>query len=85
MFDRTEHCRRIGAHGGATTASRHGSHYMRAIGKAGAQVTIERHGVAYFQGLMQRRGWHGRRFDSVQLDLFVGSIYANHARLEQTR
>lgn len=85
MFDRKAHCQRIGAHGGTVTVTRHGSHYMRTIGKAGAQVTIERHGVAYFQGLMKRRGWHGRRFDSVQLDLFAGSIYANTARLEQTR
>ena len=77
MFDRTAHCQRIGAHGGTVTAQRYGAQHMRAIGRAGAQVTMERHGVAYFQGLMHRRGWRGRRFDSVQLDLFAGSVYAS--------
>lgn len=68
-FDRAAHCQSIGAHGGAVTAARHGSHHMRTIGKAGARTTIERHGVAYFQGLMQRKGWKGRRYENLRLDL----------------
>ena len=47
-FNRAAHCRRIGAHGGAVTVARHGTHHMRAIGTAGAHVTIQRHGIAYF-------------------------------------
>lgn len=73
-FDRAEHCRRIGAAGGRTTAERHGSHHMRAIGKAGAQVTIERHGVAYFNGLVKARGWKGRRYAQLNLDLALARV-----------
>jgi hypothetical protein len=76
MFDRTEHCRRIGAHGGAITASRYGSHHMAAIGKAGAQATIRAHGVAYFQGLMVHRGWQGHRPTSLGADLAAGRALA---------
>lgn len=79
-MDRTEHCRRIGAMGGRTTAERYGPHYMRAIGKAGAQVTIERHGVSYFQGLMIAKGWHGRRHEQLSLDLLIGQTLAEMAR-----
>jgi hypothetical protein len=75
-FDRTAHCQRIGAHGGATTAQRHGSAHMRAIGKAGARTTIDRHGVGYFRGLMKRRGWHGRRADDLITDLAYGETLA---------
>jgi hypothetical protein len=52
-FNRAEHCRRIGAHGGAVTVARHGTHHMRAIGTAGAHVTITRHGYAHFAGIVQ--------------------------------
>jgi hypothetical protein len=76
MFDRAEHCRRIAAHGGTVTAQRYGAGHMRAIGKAGAQVTIERHGRAYWLGLVGRRGWSGRRLDSVIDDLAAGRVYA---------
>lgn len=72
-FDRAEHCRRIGAHGGATTAARHGHWHMSAIGKAGAAVTIERHGVAYFNGLMSRRGWSGRSRPNLAYDLALAA------------
>jgi hypothetical protein len=75
-FDRAEHCRRIAAHGGTVTAERYGSHHMRAIGKAGAKVTRERHGEAFFLGFMTRRGWQGRRIDSVIDDLAAGRVYA---------
>src|SRR6476620_5739249 len=76
MFDRTAHCQRIGAHGGAVTAARYGTHHMRAIGKAGARATSTRHGVAYFNGLMTRKGWNGRRLDSVITDLAAGRALA---------
>ena len=79
MFDRTAHCQRIGAHGGATTYARHGAHHMRAIGKAGAQATIKTHGTAYFLGLMQRRGWQGRRGESLAVDLAAGHVFADLA------
>ena len=59
-FNRAEHCRRIGAHGGAVTAARHGSHHYRAIGRAGAQATIRKHGLAFFQGVVQAKGWQDR-------------------------
>lgn len=75
-FDRAAHCQRIGAHGGTVTAQRYGSAHMRAIGRAGAKVTRARHGEAFFQGLMQRRGWHGRRLDNVIDDLAAGRVYA---------
>jgi hypothetical protein len=75
-FNRAEHCRTIAAHGGTVTAQRYGAGHMRAIGKAGAQVTIQRHGVSYFNGLMTRRGWSGRRIDSVIDDLAAGRVYA---------
>ena len=42
---------------------------------AGAQATIAKHGVAYFAGLMQRRGWEGRRRDDIRLDLAAGEVY----------
>jgi hypothetical protein len=74
--DRTAHCQRIGAHGGATTYARHGRHHMAAIGRAGAQATIKAHGTAYFQGLMTRKGWHGRRHASLAVDLAAGRLDA---------
>ena len=55
-LDRAEHCRKIAAHGGATTVSRHGVAHMRAIGTAGASVTIARHGVGYWRGLVHAKG-----------------------------
>jgi hypothetical protein len=76
MFDRKAHCQRIGAHGGSVTAQRHGSAHMRMIGKAGARATIDRHGVAYFQGLVKRKGWSGRRRESVTTDLAAGRVLA---------
>jgi general stress protein YciG len=45
-FDRAEHCRRIAAKGGKTTAARHGRGYMREIGRKGWLVTTAR----YFLG-----------------------------------
>ena len=75
-FNRAEHCRRIGAHGGAVTVSRHGSHHMRAIGTAGAHVTIDRHGIAFFQGIVQAKGWHGRRPVSLAVDLAASRVDA---------
>ena len=76
-FNRAEHCRRIGAHGGAVTVARHGTHHMRAIGTAGAHVTIDRHGIAFFQGNVQAKGWHGRRpVASLVVDLAAGRVDA---------
>ena len=75
-FNRAEHCRRIGAHGGAVTVARHGAHHMRAIGKAGARVTIDRHGVAFFQGIVKQKGWQGRRPVSLAVDLAAGQLDA---------
>jgi hypothetical protein len=72
MFDRTEHCHRIGAHGGAVTFARYGTAHYRAIGKAGARATIDRHGIAFFQGIVQAKGWHGRRPVSLTVDLAAG-------------
>lgn len=72
MFDRQEHCRRIGAHGGTVTAERYGRLHMKAIGRAGAQVTIARHGVGYWQGLVKAKGWHGAIRDSLLTDLAYG-------------
>ena len=71
-FNRAEHCRRIGAHGGAVTAQRYGSAHYRAIGTAGAQTTIRKHGVAFFQGIVKAKGWHGRRPVSLAVDLAAG-------------
>jgi hypothetical protein len=79
-FDRSEHCRRAGAHGGATTFVRHGSAHMRTIGTAGARTTIQRHGVAFFQGITARKGWHGRRpVASLAVDLAAGRLDARRA------
>jgi hypothetical protein len=75
-FNRAEHCRRIGAHGGAVTVARHGAHHMRAIGKAGARQTITRHGYAHFAGLVKAKGWHGRRPTSLTVDLAAARIDA---------
>ena len=75
-FNRAEHCRRIGAHGGAVTAARHGANHYRAIGRAGAQATIRKHGVAFFQGVVTRKGWPGRRPVSLTVDLAAGHVDA---------
>src|SRR5215217_1168749 len=75
-FNRAEHCRRIAAHGGAATVARHGTAHMRAIGTAGAQVTIRKHGVGYWRGLVQAKGWHGRRPVSLAVDLAAGRVDA---------
>lgn len=74
MFDRKAHCQRIAAHGGNVTAERYGRFHMSAIGKAGAKVTIEKYGVGFFNGLMDYKGWHGRRLDSVITDLAYGQL-----------
>ena len=66
----------MGAHCGAVTVALHGTAHMRAIGTAGAHATIERHGVAYFNGLMTRKGWHGRRPVSLAVDLAAGRVDA---------
>ena len=71
-FNRAEHCRRIGAHGGAVTVARHGPAHMRTIGTAGAQATIRKHGLAFFQGIVKQKGWHGRRPVSLAADLAAG-------------
>ncbi len=75
-FDRKAHCQRAGASGGNTTVARHGTHHMRAIGTAGARVTIERHGLAFFQGIVQAKGWSGRRPVSLAVDLAAGRVDA---------
>ena len=75
-FNRAEHCRRIGAHGGAVTVARHGTAHKRAIGTAGAQVTISKHGVGYWRGLVQAKGWQGRRPVSLAVDLAAGHVDA---------
>jgi hypothetical protein len=50
---------------------------MRAIGTAGASVTIERLGVAFFQGIVQAKGWHGRRpLALLTVDLAAGRLDA---------
>jgi hypothetical protein len=74
-FDRTEHCRRIGAQGGQTTAARHGRWHMSAIGKAGARSTIRTHGVGYWRGLMKHKGYQPRR-PSLAADLAYGRALA---------
>jgi hypothetical protein len=79
MFDRKAHCQRIAAHGGSVTAQRHGSQHMRAIGKAGAQATIRKHGVGYWKGITKRKGWQGRRRDSLAVDLAAARVYADLA------
>lgn len=80
MFDRTEHCRRIAAHGGNTTYQRHGVHHMRIIGKAGARATIRKHGVPYFQGMVARKGWTGPKTrPSLTADLAAGRELARLA------
>ena len=43
------------------------------IGKTGPQATIRKHGNAYFQGLMVRKGWSGRRRESLAVDLAAQS------------
>jgi hypothetical protein len=75
-FNRAEHCRRIAAHGGAVTVARYGVDHYRAIGKAGAQATIRKHGLAYWRGLVQAKGWHGRRPVSLAADLAAGRVDA---------
>jgi hypothetical protein len=49
---------------------------MRAIGTAGARQTIDRHGVAFFQGIVQAKGWHGRRPVSLPVDLAAARLDA---------
>lgn len=78
-FDRSEHCRRIGAHGGAVTVARHGTRHMSAIGRAGARTTIDRHGTAFFQGVIKAKGWSGRRHESLTVDLAAARVYADLA------
>jgi hypothetical protein len=78
-FNRAEHCRKIAAHGGAVTVARHGAAHMRTIGTAGAAVTIRRHGVGYWRGLVQAKGWHGRRPVSLAADLAAGRVDARLA------
>jgi hypothetical protein len=75
-FNRAAHCRRIGAHGGAVTAQRHGPAHYRAIGRAGAQATIRKHGVGYWRELVDAKGWHGRRPVSLAVDLAAGRVDA---------
>jgi hypothetical protein len=76
QFNRAEHCRRIGAHGGAVTVARHGTAHMRIIGTAGAHVTIERHGLPFWKGVVHAKGWHGRRPVSLAIDLAAGQVDA---------
>jgi hypothetical protein len=53
---------------------------MRSIGTAGASVTIQRHGVAFFQGIVQAKGWHGRRpVASLAVDLAAARLDARLA------
>ena len=78
-FDRVEHCRRIGAHGGAATVARHGTQHMATIGKAGARSTIERHGVAFFRGIVAAKGWTGPRRPELVTDLAAGRWLADLA------
>jgi hypothetical protein len=76
-FDRKAHCQRAGAQGGAVTFSRYGVTHMRAIGTAGAHVTIRKHGLGYWRGLVQAKGWHGRRpVASLAVDLAAGRVDA---------
>lgn len=84
MYNRAEQCRAIAPHGGAATFAKEGVQGMRRRGKVGFAVTAQRYGRHNAIALVRGKGWHGRRFDSVQLDLFAGSIYAHAARLEQT-
>lgn len=76
---RAEHCKLIGAHGGAVTVARYGSGHMRTIGKAGAQATMRKHGVGYYQGVLKFKGWHGARHESLAVDLAAGRVYAELA------
>jgi len=78
-FDRAEHCRRIGAHGGGATVARHGTRHMAAIGKAGARTTIDRHGVAFFRGIIAVKGWDGPRRPELAADLAGGRWLAQLA------
>jgi len=78
-FDRGEHCRRIGAHGGAATVARHGTAHMAAIGRAGARTTIDRHGVAFFRGIVAAKGWAGPRKPELLVDLAGGRWLADLA------
>jgi len=75
-FDRTEHCRRVGAKGGATTAARYGAHRMRELGKTGWKVCVERHGVGFCRGMTTAKGWQGRRAEQLQMDLMFGRLLA---------
>lgn len=43
MFDRAEHCRRIGAAGGRATVERHGRGHMATIGRRGFESTTRRY------------------------------------------
>ena len=79
QFDRVEHCRRIGAHGGAATVARHGTAHMATIGKAGARTTIARHGVAFFRGIVKAKGWTGPRRPELVTDLAAGRWFADLA------
>ena len=51
----------------------------RTIGTAGAAVTIRRHGVGYWRGLVQVKGWHGRRPVSLAVDQAAGQFDAAFA------
>ena len=78
-FDRVEHCRRIGAHGGNVTVARHGVKHMRTIGRAGAKVTITRHGYAAWLGHVTAKGWAGRRTADLPTDLAAARVLAAEA------
>ena len=78
-FDRGEHCRRIGAAGGAATVARHGTAHMSAIGRAGARTTIDRHGVGFFRGIVKAKGWEGPRKPELLSDLAGGRYLADLA------
>ena len=40
-------------------------------------ATIQRHGVAFFQGIVQAKGWHGRRpLARITVDLAAGQFDA---------
>jgi hypothetical protein len=73
-FNRAEHCRRIGAHGGTANVARHGTHHMRVIGTAGAYAPIRKDGIAFFQGIITAKGWHGRRRLSSAVALAAGAV-----------
>ena len=78
-FDRAEHCRRVGAHGGGATVARHGAAQMTAIGRAGARTTSRHHVVAFFRGVVTAKGCEGPREPEFPADLAAGRWFADQA------